>query len=136
MSEKPPNNPTLISLKSSFTYAIPPNDDPHLVIRQMDWRRLRRQAVDAKVESDWCTVAYSILWGIAGNGVFSLIALYTAEKLPAWVIPATWIVTILSLLVGIVLWQVGCTLKDKGAQAKTALVTDMDEISAHLRLSS
>ena len=73
--------------------------DVDMVIRQTDWTRVYRNVKSLPRRISWCGLVASVSFSLWGSAGLTLIPFYEAsEKLPGWVIPTYWTVSIGALL--------------------------------------
>ena len=77
--------------------------DEMFTIRKSDWKRIKRLVNNIPKPSKFISTIYSILFGVSGSALLTLIPLKTLSNLDGWVIPLYIITTIASLLLAIIL---------------------------------
>ena len=93
---------TKISIPSQQKIDIIEKDEM-FTIRKCDWKRIKRLVNNIPKPSQSLSITYSILFGIGGTTLLTLIPLKNLSDLDGWVIPLYTIVTISSVLMAIIL---------------------------------
>ena len=109
--------------------SIPPSDTREIQLRVIDWKRVYRRIKSIDTDMVNRELFAGIAWGITASALLSLIPLFqAAEKVDPWVKPTFMIVSVASLIVGIIIWN---TMKDTStdiAEVRSEVLTDMEEI--------
>lgn len=120
-------------IRSDITLACPPEDgNVHLMVREMDWNRIKRLVREIAVEVNWPAAAGWAALGFGGNGIFAIIGLSYAGNLPSWVAPAVWIATGFSLVFALVMWGISAKIGRHVLKTQSHIEIDMNEIEQYL----
>lgn len=75
-----------------------PKSQGEYPIPESDWRRLKRRIEQIVPHKRIFEIIASIMSGIAVQSLFSLFAFYSVEILPKWILLATWIIFVVSVV--------------------------------------
>ena len=108
---------------------VAPQDTTEIQLRLIDWRRIYRKVNSISPGISGRELFAGVLWGITGSSLLSLLPLYQAtQSTEPWVKPTFWLVSLASLVVGIVVWR-GAKDYTKDVKAvRDEIVVDMKEI--------
>lgn len=97
-------------------------------IKETDWSRLRRLVNGIIPNKSLFQILSSISFGVFASAIFALIGFNTAEKLAIWVIPTTWAIFSVSLILGIGLLILDNLQKEIISYSTNDVLTEMTEI--------
>jgi hypothetical protein len=103
-------------------------------IRESEWMRLRRMIKGIIPHRKIFQIISSILWGVFGSAIFSLIAFQTADNLDQWVLPTTWTIFFVSMILGICLLILDGQQKEIINISTESVLGEMDIIEKALEL--
>ena len=90
--------------KFSQDYAVyKPKQQGVYPIEESDWNRLKRMIKNIIPHRRIYQVLSSIFFGIFASAIFALIAFKSAKELESWVMPMTWSLFFISLILGLAL---------------------------------
>jgi len=75
-----------------------PKDQGVYPIQHRDWNKIKRGVEGIVPHGRVFEILASLMSGIAVQALFSLFAFYSVELLPKWVLPVTWVIFIVSLV--------------------------------------
>jgi hypothetical protein len=118
-----------IQLSPRNITTVAPQDTTEIQLRLIDWRRIYRKVKSISPGVSGRELFSGVLWGITGSSLLSLVPLYQAtQSTEPWVKPTFWLVSIASLIVGIVVSR-GTKDYTKDVQAvRDEIIVDMKEI--------
>lgn len=108
---------------------VSPRDTTEITLRVIDWRRIYRKVKSINPALSWRELFAGVSWGITASAFLSLIPLYqSTQSTEAWVKPTFWIVSIASLVIGLVIWFGGTKEASNADSSKSEILQDMKEI--------
>ena len=97
-------------------------------IKETDWSRIKRYVTGIIPNKSLFQILASISFGVSVSAFFSLIGLYTAEKLDYWVMPTTYVIFFVSLIAGIGLLILDRQQNEMITYSTNDILTEMTEI--------
>ncbi len=115
-----------IQLSPRQITTVAPQDTTEIQLRVIDWRRIYRNVNRISPGVSGRELFAGVLWGITGSALLSLVPLYQAtQSIEAWVKPTFWMVSVASLIVGIVVWRGAKDYTKDVKAARDEIVVDM-----------
>lgn len=97
-------------------------------MKETDWDRLKRMIHQIIPEKKIYQVLYSIAIGIFCSSIFSLITFYITTNVPNWALMTNWIITIVSLISGAIIFIIDNQQKEIIGQTSITVLTEMEII--------
>lgn len=97
-------------------------------IKETDWSRLKRLVTGIIPNKSLFQILSSISFGVCGSAIFSLIGFNTADNLAVWVMPTTWAIFAVSLIIGGGLLILDRQQKEMITYSTNDVLTEMTEI--------
>lgn len=95
-------------------------------IQESDWNRLKRMIKAIIPHKRIFQILSSISFGIFASSMFALIAFQSATQLDSWVLPTTWSIFSVSLILGIGLLVLDYKQKEIIQVSTTNVIAEMD----------
>ena len=103
-------------------------------IKETEWNRLKGMIKNIIPHKKIFQIISSILWGVFASSIFSLIGFQTAKDLDKWVLPTTWAIFFVSLILGICLLILDSQQNDIINNSAESVLSEMETIEKTLEL--
>ena len=104
-------------------------------IKETEWNRLKSMIKNIIPHKKIFQIISSILWGVFASSIFSLIGFQTAkDNLDKWVLPTTWAIFFVSLILGICLLILDNQQKEIINNSAVSVLSEMETIEKSLEL--
>lgn len=102
--------------------------DDMFTIRKSDWKRIKRLVNNVPKSINFVSIVYSILFGISGSALLTLIPLKNSSNLDTWVIPLYVIATVSTFILATILVIIEKKFLKREKESVKDINTEFEEI--------